>query len=118
MNISVLFLHWIHLFRFSQRFLIILGRHNLYLWLFYIYKFIVKYRIQPAGSKLEPRPPFVLPHAVWVRYLCEVAETAKYNSLEKVEMLASLLHRSLPITVGDVSDHINRHVEAVGVRFR
>ncbi|KAJ0173228.1 hypothetical protein K1T71_011404 [Dendrolimus kikuchii] len=70
------------------------------------------------GSKLEPRPPFVLPHAVWVRYLCEVAETAKYNSLEKVEMLASLLHRSLPITVGDVCDHINRHVEAVGVRFR
>ncbi|XP_026727128.1 phosphatidylinositol 4-kinase alpha isoform X4 [Trichoplusia ni] len=70
------------------------------------------------GAKLEPRPPFVAPHAVWVRYLCEVAETAKYNSLEKVEMLASLLHRSLPITVGDVRDHINRHVEAVGVRFR
>ncbi|KAH9631398.1 hypothetical protein HF086_012186 [Spodoptera exigua] len=53
------------------------------------------------GAKLEPRPPFVAPHAVWVRYLCEVAETAK----------------SLPITVGDVRDHINRHVEAVGVRF-
>ncbi|XP_047033201.1 phosphatidylinositol 4-kinase alpha isoform X2 [Helicoverpa zea] len=70
------------------------------------------------GAKLEPRPPFVAPHAVWVRYLCEVAETAKYNSLEKVEMLASLLHRSLPITVGDIRDHINRHVEAVGVRFR
>lgn len=45
------------------------------------------------GAKLEPRPPFVAPHAVWIRYLCEVAETAKYNSLEKVEMLASLLHR-------------------------
>ncbi|XP_028043414.1 phosphatidylinositol 4-kinase alpha isoform X2 [Bombyx mandarina] len=70
------------------------------------------------GSKLEPRPPFVAPHAVWVRYLCEVAETAKYNSQEKVEMLASLLHRSLPITVGDYRDHINRHVEAVGVRFK
>ncbi|XP_059048933.1 phosphatidylinositol 4-kinase alpha [Achroia grisella] len=70
------------------------------------------------GSKLEPRPPFVAAHAVWVRYLCEVAETAKYNSLEKVEMLASLLHRTLPITVGDVRDHINRHVEAVGVRFK
>ncbi|CAB3220116.1 unnamed protein product [Arctia plantaginis] len=70
------------------------------------------------GAQLEPRPPFVAPHAVWVRYLSEVAETAKYNSLEKVEMLASLLHRSLPITVGDVRDHINRHVDAVGVRFR
>ncbi|CAK1590125.1 unnamed protein product [Parnassius mnemosyne] len=70
------------------------------------------------GYKLEPRPPFVAPHAVWVRYLCEVADTAKYNSLEKVEMLASLLHRSLPITVGDVRDHINRHVDAAGVRFK
>ncbi|XP_073948128.1 phosphatidylinositol 4-kinase III alpha [Choristoneura fumiferana] len=70
------------------------------------------------GSKLEPRPPFVAPHAVWVRYFCELAETAKYNSHEKVEMLASMLHRSLPMTVGDVRDHINRHVEAVGVRFK
>ncbi|CAG9559156.1 unnamed protein product [Danaus chrysippus] len=70
------------------------------------------------GAKLKPRPPFVAPHVVWVRYLCEVAETAKYNSQEKVEMLASLLHRSLPITVGDVRDHINRHVDAAGVRFR
>ncbi|CAG9126168.1 unnamed protein product [Plutella xylostella] len=96
--------------------------------------------------KLEPAPPFVAPHAVWVRYLCEVAETAKYNSQEKVEMLAMLLHsllckrvvaetakynsqekvemlamllhRCLPITVGDKRDHINRHVDAVGVRFR
>ncbi|XP_026331523.1 putative inactive phosphatidylinositol 4-kinase alpha-like protein P1, partial [Hyposmocoma kahamanoa] len=71
------------------------------------------------GAVLEPRPPFVAPHAVWVRYLCEVADTAKYNSLEKVEMLASLLHRCLPITVGDMrGEHINRHVEAVGVRFK
>uniref|UniRef100_A0A2H1VAB3 1-phosphatidylinositol 4-kinase n=1 Tax=Spodoptera frugiperda TaxID=7108 RepID=A0A2H1VAB3_SPOFR len=29
-----------------------------------------------------------------------------------------LVLKSLPITVGDVRDHINRHVEAVGVRFR
>ncbi|XP_050667764.1 phosphatidylinositol 4-kinase alpha isoform X1 [Leptidea sinapis] len=70
------------------------------------------------GAKLEPRPPFVAPHAVWVRFLSEVADTAKYNSLEKVEMLASLMHRTLPITVGDVRDHINRHVDAVGVRFK
>lgn len=70
------------------------------------------------GAKLEPRPPFVAAHAVWVNYLCEVAETAKYNSQEKVEMLAMLLHRSLPITVGERRDHINRHVEAVGARFK
>lgn len=33
-------------------------------------------------------------------------------------MLASLLHRSLPMTVGNQDGHLNRHVAAVGVRFR
>ena len=42
---------------------------------------------------LEPCPPFVAPHGVWVNFLCELAETAKYCSQEKVDMLATLLHR-------------------------
>lgn len=52
------------------------------------------------------------------KFLSELVETAKYNSQEKVEMLASLLHRSLPMTVGNQESHLNRHVAAVGVRFR
>lgn len=70
------------------------------------------------GSNLGPKPPFVKPHNIWVQFLSELVETAKYNSQEKVEMLASLLHRSLPMTVGNHENHINRHVAAVGVRFR
>ncbi|KAJ4431264.1 hypothetical protein ANN_19861 [Periplaneta americana] len=48
----------------------------------------------------------------------EIVETAKYCSQEKVEMLATLLHRSLPMVVGTRDGHQNRHVAAVGVRFR
>jgi phosphatidylinositol 4-kinase len=33
-------------------------------------------------------------------------------------MLATLLHRSLPMIVGTKDGHQNRHVAAVGVRFR
>ncbi|XP_077290371.1 phosphatidylinositol 4-kinase III alpha isoform X2 [Arctopsyche grandis] len=67
---------------------------------------------------LEPSPPFVAPHGVWVGFLCELAETAKYCSQEKVDMLATLLHRSLPMSVGARDGHQNRHVDAVGVRFK
>lgn len=52
------------------------------------------------------------------QYIAELVETAKYNSQEKVEMLASLLHRSLPMVVGGLEPHQNRHIAAVGVRFR
>ncbi|KAL0266294.1 UNVERIFIED_CONTAM: hypothetical protein PYX00_008881 [Menopon gallinae] len=69
------------------------------------------------GCLLEPKPPFVKPHEIWVQFLCEIVESAKYNSQEIVEMVVALLHRSLPITVGAKYNHPNRHVGAVGVRF-
>lgn len=48
-----------------------------------------------------------------------MVETAKYSSREKVEMLVSLLQRSLPMVVGsDDINHINRHIAATGARFR
>ncbi|KAI8441988.1 hypothetical protein MSG28_005651 [Choristoneura fumiferana] len=59
-----------------------------------------------AAYKLEPRPPFVAPHAVWVRYFCELAETAKYNSHEKVEMLASMLHSCARCARDDLLLHV------------
>ncbi|KAK7873127.1 hypothetical protein R5R35_006354 [Gryllus longicercus] len=70
------------------------------------------------GCRLEPDPPFVKPHDIWVQFLSELVETAKYCSQEKVEMLAMLLHRSLPMAVGTLDSHQNRHVAAIGVRFR
>ncbi|XP_049766862.1 phosphatidylinositol 4-kinase alpha isoform X1 [Schistocerca cancellata] len=68
------------------------------------------------GCKLEPCPPFVRPHDVWVQFLSEVVETAKYCNQEVVEMLAMLLHRSLPTTVG--VGRQTRHVVSAGARFR
>lgn len=70
------------------------------------------------GCQLEPRPPFVRPHGIWVQFICEVVETARYCSAEKVEMLAALLHRSLDMSVGNHKPVQTRHVAAVGVRFK
>ncbi|XP_067015107.2 phosphatidylinositol 4-kinase alpha [Anabrus simplex] len=70
------------------------------------------------GCRLEPQPPFIKPHDLWVQFISEQIETAKYCSQEKIEMFATLLHRSLPMSVGAKDGHQNRHVAAVGVRFR
>ncbi|XP_015600220.1 phosphatidylinositol 4-kinase alpha isoform X2 [Cephus cinctus] len=72
------------------------------------------------GCKLGPNPPYVKPHEIWVTFLVELIETAKYCCQETVEMIAHLLHQSLPMTVGaSGEDHgLNRHVAAVGVRFK
>ncbi|KAK0074484.1 hypothetical protein PV325_008278, partial [Microctonus aethiopoides] len=71
------------------------------------------------GCKLEPNPPYVKPHEIWVSFIHELIDTAKYSCQETVEMIAMLLHRSLPMTVGAVSTEpsLNRHVAAVGARF-
>lgn len=70
------------------------------------------------GSKLEPNPPFVKPHGIWVQFICELVESAKYTSYEKVEMLASLIHRSLAMSVGADPPCQTRCVTAIGVRFK
>ncbi|CAH0558143.1 unnamed protein product [Brassicogethes aeneus] len=70
------------------------------------------------GCQLGPDPPFVRPHAIWVQFICELVETIKYSSYEKVEMLASLIHRSLAMCVGQEPPCQTRHVSAVGVRFK
>ncbi|XP_033211468.1 phosphatidylinositol 4-kinase alpha isoform X3 [Belonocnema kinseyi] len=72
------------------------------------------------GCKLGPNPPDVKPHELWITFVLELIETAKYCCQETVEMIAMLLHRSLPMTVGAQrhEPHLNRHVAAVGVRFK
>jgi phosphatidylinositol 4-kinase len=61
---------------------------------------------------------FLSSWSCYFQFISELVETAKYCSQEKVEMLATLLHRSLPMIVGAKDGHQNRHVAAVGVRFR
>ncbi|XP_012059018.1 PREDICTED: phosphatidylinositol 4-kinase alpha [Atta cephalotes] len=72
------------------------------------------------GCKLGPNPPYVKPHDIWVTFIVELVETAKYCCQETVDMIALLLHRSLPMTVGASGEEpgITRHVAAVGVRFK
>lgn len=70
------------------------------------------------GCDLSTNPPFVKPHAIWVQFICEIIETAKYSSYEKVEMLAGLIHQSLAMSVGIDPSNQTRHVSAVGVRFK
>lgn len=72
------------------------------------------------GCKLEPNPPDVKPHDIWISFIMELIETAKYCCQETVDMIVMLLHRSLPMSVGASGEEptINRHVAAVGVRFK
>lgn len=67
---------------------------------------------------MEPNPPYVKPHAIWVCFIGELVETAKYNSYEIVEILATLIHRSLTMNVGAKVPNQTRDVSAVGVRFK
>lgn len=71
-----------------------------------------------SGCNLSTNPPFIRPHAIWVQFICELVETVKYSSYEKVEMLAGLIHRSLGMTVGAMPPNQTRHVAAIGVRFK
>ncbi|XP_074027148.1 phosphatidylinositol 4-kinase III alpha isoform X2 [Leptinotarsa decemlineata] len=70
------------------------------------------------GCYLEPDPPFVKPHGIWVQFICELVETIKYSSYEKVEMIASLIHHSLAMYVGSDPPPQTRHVSAIGIRFK
>ncbi|XP_053985852.1 phosphatidylinositol 4-kinase alpha isoform X1 [Hylaeus volcanicus] len=72
------------------------------------------------GCKLGPNPPLVKPHEIWVGFIVELIETAKYCCQETVDMIATLLHRTLPMTVGGSGEEpgMSRHVAAVGVRFK
>ncbi|XP_076762003.1 phosphatidylinositol 4-kinase III alpha isoform X5 [Xylocopa sonorina] len=72
------------------------------------------------GCKLGPHAPQVRPHDIWVTFIVELIETAKYCCQETVDMIVILLHRSLPMTVGASGEEpgMSRHVAAVGVRFK
>ena len=69
------------------------------------------------GTVFSPSPPDVGVHDLWIKFLVERVETAKYSSLDLVEMFCNMFHRSLSIPVGKVEGN-SRHVAAVGSRFR
>ncbi|KFM83573.1 Phosphatidylinositol 4-kinase alpha, partial [Stegodyphus mimosarum] len=69
------------------------------------------------GCELAPNGPFIAPHSLWVKFLSERLEVAKYCNMNEVEIFANILHRSLPVAVGS-SHHNRRHIASMGTRFR
>lgn len=52
------------------------------------------------------------------QFISERIEIAKYDSDAQVAMFACMFHRTLHMTVGNPDSKINRHIGAIGTRFR
>uniref|UniRef100_A0A1I7XCJ4 HEAT repeat-containing protein 1 n=1 Tax=Heterorhabditis bacteriophora TaxID=37862 RepID=A0A1I7XCJ4_HETBA len=84
--------------------------------------------VQPSAS------PFYQPHAIWINFIAERVDVAKYNSREQLDILEMMFAQTLNLFVGSAPAplvqspvglpiiehqvHMTRSIEAVGVRFR
>ncbi|XGW14011.1 hypothetical protein V3C99_000358 [Haemonchus contortus] len=98
-------------------------------------------RMAPSQSPLceqlksPPKPPHYKPHALWLNFIAERVDVAKYSSREQLDILETMFAQSLSLVVGSgpvtvapspalslplFEQHVflTRSIEAVGVRFR
>ena len=57
-------------------------------------------------------------HRIWINYLQERLDTAKYNNDLELELFYNLMHKSLGFSLQNRDSSINKHVSVVGLRFR
>ncbi|KAK6746150.1 hypothetical protein RB195_012331 [Necator americanus] len=88
-----------------------------------------------AQLKAPPKPPHYQPHALWVKFIAERVDVAKYSSREQLDVLETMFAQTLGLAVGNApvtvpvspplsvpvceqSIFLSRNIEAVGVRFQ
>ena len=68
-------------------------------------------------ANLRPLNPAIEPHDIWIRFIQERIEVAKYCSQEEVVMFTQMLQRTLDIAVGREKAAMSRHIAAAGTRY-
>lgn len=69
------------------------------------------------GCDLKLMLPNILPHDIWISFICELVENNKGCNDDLVEMFMYLVHRTFPFSVG-TERSMTRHILALRPRFR
>ncbi|VDM61613.1 unnamed protein product [Angiostrongylus costaricensis] len=80
-----------------------------------------------------PKPPHYKPHAIWLSFIAERVDVAKYTSREQLDILEKMFAQAVSLVIGSGPHHyhcsipfqlalgfskIHDPIESVGVRFR